>query len=104
MPFIRIGNQLDAIDITYTRSVFQPIKKWVQQDPMEMFTHDVKNIKDTANKNGLKNAMCKQSLTEKNYRFLKCKCSLCRRRDIWLYLYTYVLVVNFPRLSGFKGD
>ena len=29
---------------------------------MEVFTHDVKKIKGTANKNGLKNAMCKQSL------------------------------------------
>ena len=44
------------------KPVFQPVKKWVQQDPMEVFTHDVKKIKGTANKNGLKNATCKQSL------------------------------------------
>ena len=30
---------------------------------MEVFTHDIKKIKSTANKNGLKNATCKQSLT-----------------------------------------
>ena len=42
---------------------FSPLK-WIQQDPMEVFTHDVKKIEGTANKNGLKNAMCKQSLTE----------------------------------------
>ena len=29
---------------------------------MEVFTHDVKKVKGTANKNGLKNATCKQSL------------------------------------------
>ena len=29
---------------------------------MEVFTHDVKKIKGSANKNGLKNITCKQSL------------------------------------------
>ena len=41
----------------FTRSVFSPFfspLKWVQQDPMEVFTHDVKKIKGMANKNGLK--------------------------------------------------
>ena len=38
---------------------------------MEVFTHDVKKIKGTANKNGLKNAVCKQSLISMSVRVNK---------------------------------
>ena len=49
----------------FTRTIFQPVKKMGSTWSKEVFTHDVKKIKGTANKNRMKNTMCKQSLRNK---------------------------------------
>ena len=53
----------------FTRSIFSPFFRPLKNGfriQWRLFIHDVKKIKGTANKIGLKNVMCKQSLTDSN--------------------------------------
>ena len=45
-----------------SRSLFSvSFEKWVQHNPMVLFTHDVKKIRDAAHKNSDVDGMCKRA-------------------------------------------
>ena len=58
MPSERHASFTRTVNVT----VFRTVYKWVQYNSMVLFTHNVKNIKDAAYKNGDVDGTCKRAL------------------------------------------